>query len=95
MSRAGISGGQQLVQEKGCVKIHVVQNGGRNDGRQGIDGLCVVKKTNAWKTVRCGSVGEEKWRNVRPFFGGTSDEIGGWIQECREDGGCEKCVDGE
>ena len=22
-------------------------------------------------------------------------EIGGWLEECREDGGCEKCVEGE
>ena len=26
--------------------VHVVENGGRKGGRQGIDGLCVVTKTN-------------------------------------------------
>ena len=30
-----------------------------------------------------------------PFFGGSSAEIGGWLEECREDGGCEKCIEGE
>ena len=33
----------------------MVENGVRNGGRQGIDGLSVVTKTNAWKTVRCDS----------------------------------------
>ena len=32
------------------------------------------------------------WRGeggiVRPFFGGRSAEIIGWLEECREDGGC-------
>ena len=32
------------------------------------------------------------WRGeggiVRPFFGGSSAEIIGWLEECREDGGC-------
>ena len=45
--------GNQFVQEEGCVQIHMVENGGRKGGRQGIDGLCVVTKTNAWKTIRC------------------------------------------
>ena len=26
---------------------------------------------------------------------GSSAEIIGWLEECREDGGCEKCVEGE
>ena len=34
----------------------MVENSGRKGGRQGINGLCVVAKTNAWKTVRCESV---------------------------------------
>ena len=38
-----------------CIKICIV-NGGRKSGRQGTNGLCVVTKTNAWKTVRCESV---------------------------------------
>ena len=29
------------------------------------------------------------------FFGGSSAEIIGWLEECREDGGDEKCVEGE
>ena len=39
----------------------MVENGGRKGGRQCIDGLCVVTKTNVWKTVICES--EERWRN--------------------------------
>ena len=27
----------------------------------------------------------------RPFFGGSSAEIGGWMEECRKEGRCEKC----
>ena len=73
----------------------MVENGGRKGGRQGIDELCVVTKTNAWKTVRCESVERRRWRNVRPFFGGSLADIRGWTEECREDGGCEKCVEGE
>ena len=34
----------------------MVENGGRKGCRQGTNGLCVVTKTNAWKTVRCESV---------------------------------------
>ena len=30
-----------------------------------------------------------------PYFGGSSAEIIGWLEECREDGGCGKCVEGE
>ena len=33
----------------------MVENGGRKGGRQGTNGLCVVTKMNAWKTVRCES----------------------------------------
>ena len=29
------------------------------------------------------------------FFGGGSAEIIGWLEECREDGGSEKCFEGE
>ena len=29
------------------------ENGGRKGDTQDVDGLCVVAKTNAWKTVRC------------------------------------------
>ena len=34
----------------------MVENDGRKGGRQGTNGLCVVTKMNAWKTVRCESV---------------------------------------
>ena len=73
----------------------MVENGGRKGGRQRTNGLCVVTKTNAWKTVRYESV-ESRWEGiVCPFFGGSSAEIGGWLEEYREDGGYEKCVEGE
>ena len=75
----------------------MVDNGGRKGGRQGIDALrnCVVTKTNAWKTGRCESVERRRQRNVEPFFGRSVAEIGGDIEECREDGGSEKCFEGE
>ena len=38
----------------------MVENGGKKGGRQGYNGLCVVTKTNAWKTVRCESVERRK-----------------------------------
>ena len=41
----------------------MVENGGWKGGRQGTNGLCVVTKTNAWKTVRCESM--ESRRGVR------------------------------
>ena len=62
----------------------MVENHGRKGGRQGIDGLCVVTKTNAWKTVRRKSVGGEG--------GGMSDHflvearlqlVGGWRSTVR------------
>ena len=28
------------------------------------------------------------------FFGEISLKLGGWMEECREDGECEKCVEG-
>ena len=34
--------GNSWFKKKYVHKIHVVENGGRNGGRQGIDGLCVV-----------------------------------------------------
>ena len=62
----------------------MVENGGRKGGRQGANGLCVVTKTNVWKTVRCQSVERKSGGGVS---GGNSAEIGGWLEECREDGG--------
>ena len=45
----------------------MVENGGRKGGRQGTNGLCVVTKTNALKTVRCESVERRR--------GGLSDHF--------------------
>ena len=60
----------------------------KNGGRQGTNGLCIVTKTNAWKTVRCESV--EAYNSLFPlphywyrsfsnfvykvFFGGSGDK---------------------
>ena len=61
---------------------HVVENGGRQGGRQGTNVLCVVTKTNAWKIGRCESVERRR--------GGLSDHflvearlklLGGWRME--------------
>ena len=64
----------------------------RKGGRQGIYGLCVLTKRMLGR-LRCESV--EICGGMSPFFGGSSTEIGGWMEECREDGVCEKCVEGE
>ena len=40
----------------------------------------VPPASNAWNTIRCESV--ERRRNVIPFFGGSSAEIGKWKEEC-------------
>ena len=64
-------------------------------GGQGTNGLCVVTKTNAWKTVRRESVERRRGGLTDHIFGGSSAEIIRWLEECREDGGCEKCVEGE
>ena len=54
VGRHGVTGrnesGERLLEK--CA----VENGGRKGGRQSTIGLCVVTKTNAWKTVRCESV---------------------------------------
>ena len=73
------------------VYYYLAENGGRKGGRQGIDGLCVVTKTNAGKILDV-----KVWRGEgggrSHFFGGSSTEIGRWMEECREDGGCEKLL---
>ena len=56
--------GNSWFKKKSCVSIHVVENGGRKGGRQGIDGLGVVTQTNPWKTVRSECVERRRWRNV-------------------------------
>ena len=70
----------------------MVANGGRKGSRQGTNGLCVVTKTNARKTVRCETVDRRR--------GGLSDHFLvearlKLVEEFREDGGCDKCVKGE
>ena len=56
----------------------MVENGGSKSGRQSTNGLCVVTKTNAWKTV------------VERIRGGLSDNflvearlklVGGWRRD--------------
>ena len=75
----------------------MVENSGRNGGRQGTNGLCVVTKTSAWKAVKCESIKRRRGGGGLSdhFFGGSSAEIGGWLDECQEVGGYEKCVEGE
>ena len=72
----------------------MVENGRKKGGRQGANG-CVVTKTNAGKTVRCESVERGREGIVLPFFGGSSAESIGWLEERRGDLECEKCVEGE
>ena len=66
----------------------MVENGRRKGGRQVTNVLCVVTKTNAWKTVRCESV-------ERRSGGGLSDHflveallklVGGWRSAGRMEG---------
>ena len=65
----------------------MVENGEREGSRQGIDGLCVVTKTNAWKTVRCESVERRRWRNVKPFLVEAQLKlVGGWMSAGRMEG---------
>ena len=42
----------------------MVENGEKKGGRQSIDELFVITKTNASKTIRCESVERARWRNV-------------------------------
>ena len=42
----------------------MVENRGKKGGIQGINGLCVVTKTNAWKTVKCGEEQVEECLNI-------------------------------
>ena len=46
----------------------MVENGRRKDGRPGIDGLCIVTKMNAWKTVKCESTYGEKVEECLTIF---------------------------
>ena len=48
------------------------------------------------RRLRCESVErKDKVVECRTIFGGSPAEIGGWMEECREDGRCEKCFEGE
>ena len=66
----------------------MVENGERKGGRQGINGLCVVTKMNAWKTVRCESVERRRWINVSDHFlvEARLKLVGGWRSARRMDG---------
>ena len=66
----------------------MVENGRRKSGRQGIDRLCVVTKTNAWKIV----IDVKVWRGEG---GEMSDHflvearlklVGGWRSAGRMEG---------
>ena len=46
----------------------MVENGRKKGGRQGPNGLCVVTKTNAWKTVRCESVERRRGGDCLTIF---------------------------
>ena len=37
----------------------------------------------------------EKVEECLTMFIGSFTESGGWMEECQEDGRCEKCVEGE
>ena len=52
-------------------------------GRQGTNGLCVVTKTNAWRTVRCESAERRRGGDCLTIFGGSSTEIDGRMEGMR------------
>ena len=63
---------------------HVVVNVRRKGSKHGIDGLCIVTKTNAWDTVRCESVE----RSIERISGHFLVEawlkvVGGWRSAVR------------
>ena len=67
--------------------MHVVENGGRNGGRQGIDGLCVVTKMKAWKTVRYESVERRRGGLSNHFLVEARLKLlGGWRRAGRMEG---------
>ena len=56
---------------------------------------CYIIKTNDWKMLHV-----KVWRGEGKgmsdqFFSGSMAKIGGWMEKCWEDGGCEKCIKGE
>ena len=78
-----------------CINT-AVENGGRKGGRQGIMD-CVVTKTNMLGRL----LDVKVWRREG---GGMSEHflvearlklLGSCMEEYREEGGCEKCVEGE
>ena len=65
----------------------MVENGRRKGGRQGINGLCVVTKTNAWKTVRCESVEMRRGGLSHHFLVEARLKLlGGWRSTGRTEG---------
>ena len=50
--------------QKKDLHKYAVENGKRKGDIPGIDELCDVTKTNAWKTFRCETVERRRWRNV-------------------------------
>ena len=48
-----------------------------------MDGLCVLTKTNAWKTVLCECVWMEKVEQcLKIFWYRINTESGGWMEQC-------------
>ena len=65
----------------------MVENSRRKGGRQGTNGLCVVTKTNAWKTVRSESV-ERRRGGLSDYFlvEARLKVVGGWRSARRMEG---------
>ena len=65
----------------------MVENSGRKGGRRGTNGLCVVTKTNVWKTARCESVVRRKWELSDHFLVEARLKLlGGWRSAGRMEG---------
>ena len=66
----------------------MAENGGRKGVRQGTNGLCVVTKTNAWKTVRCESVERRRGGDSLTIFlvEARLKLVGGWKSAGRMEG---------
>ena len=95
MCRAGISLGNNLLKKNEVYSQHMVENGGRKRGRQCMDGLFLLPKLLLGRLLHVTVWRLEGGGMSDLFFGGRSAEIGAWIEECWEHGGCEKCVQGE
>ena len=65
----------------------MVENGGRQGDRRGTNGLCVVTKTNASKTVRCKSVERRRGDCLTIFLVEAQLKLlGGWRSAGRMEG---------